>query len=111
MRVPRIKEWGAAGDPDDGAAFITFKRIPLHWWLLHHWLEYGHPHWGWWHRFWMKVVPYWGDPFCAACLTAWSRFYWSREEDRATIEVGWDRLRRPSQARSRLAAPTMPMET
>jgi hypothetical protein len=59
----------------------------------------------------MKVVPYWGDPFCAACLTAWSRFYWSREEDRATIEVGWDRLRRPSQARSRLAAPTMPMET
>jgi hypothetical protein len=46
MRVPRIKEWGAAGDPDDGAAFITFKRIPLHWWLLHHWLEYGHPHWG-----------------------------------------------------------------
>ncbi|HEX7472686.1 MAG TPA: hypothetical protein VF323_06360, partial [Candidatus Limnocylindrales bacterium] len=41
---------------------------------------------------WGKVLPYWGDPFCAAFVTVWSRFYWTREENRATVQVGWDGL-------------------
>jgi hypothetical protein len=92
MRVPRIEEWSAAGSAEDGVGFVTYHQIAIHWWLLHRWLEYGHPHWDWWYRMWGRLLPYWGDPFCAAYLTVWSRFYWSREENRATIEVGWEGL-------------------
>ncbi len=91
MRLPRIEEWSAAGDPKDGVGFITYRRIPIHWWLLERWLAVG-PAPG------LVVSPagqdpaYWGDPFCAAYVTVWARFCWSREEDRATVQVGWDNL-------------------
>jgi hypothetical protein len=88
----RAEEWSAAGDPTDGLGFITYRQIPIHWWLLHRRLTYGHPHWGWWYRLWGRVLPYWGDPFCAAYTIVWSRFYESRQEDPATVEVGWDGL-------------------
>ena len=92
MRVPRVEEWSAAGDPKDGVGFITYHRVPVHWWLLDRWLAFGHPHWDWWYRLWGRILPYWGDPFCAAYITVWSRLYWPREEDRATVQVGWDNL-------------------
>jgi hypothetical protein len=40
----------------------------------------------------MRIMPYWGDPFCAAYTTAWSPFYESRSGDPAIVEVGWDAL-------------------
>ena len=66
MRLPSIEEWSAVGDPDDGSGSITYRRVPAHWWLLDRWLERGHPHWRWWYRLWARLMPYWGDPFCAA---------------------------------------------
>lgn len=108
MRLPRVEEWGGAGSPEDGVGFITYHRIPLHWWLLHRWLEFGHPPWDWWHRMWGRSLPYWGDPFCAAYITVWARFYWSREEDRATVQVGWDNL--PDAVKARILAGRHPEE-
>jgi hypothetical protein len=101
MRVPRVEEWRAAGDPQDGVGFITYHRVPIHWWLLERWLSFAHPHWDWWCRVWGRILPYWGDPFCAAYITVWSRLHWSREEDQATIQVGWDNL--PESIKAELA--------
>lgn len=92
MRAPRVEDWGAGGDPEDGSGVISYWRVPIHWWLINRWLEFGHPHWGWWYRLWGRVLPYWGDPFCAAYTCVWSRFYLSRVEDDASVQVGWDAL-------------------
>lgn len=73
---------GAGGDPEDGGGFITYRRVPIQWWLLDRWLLYGHPHWDWWHRLWLRILPYWGDPFCAAYTIVWWPFYESRLGDR-----------------------------
>lgn len=43
-------------------------------------------------RVWLRTMPYWGDPFCAAYTTVWSRFYSSQQRDHADLDVGWDRL-------------------
>jgi hypothetical protein len=92
MRIPRVQEWDAAGTADDGVGFIAFRRIPVHWWLLDRWLSIGHPHWGWWYSAWSKLIPNWGDPFCAAYITVWWRFYVSRHQDEATVDLGWEGL-------------------
>jgi hypothetical protein len=31
MRLPRVVEWSATGDPKDGGGYIWYCRIPLHW--------------------------------------------------------------------------------
>ena len=102
MRLPTIEEWSAVGDPEDGSGFITYRRVPAHWWLLDWWLERGHPHWRWWYRLWGRLMPYWGDPFCAAYTVVWAPFYGSRSGDGTRIDVGWDAL--PAPARANLIA-------
>lgn len=102
FKLPLIDEWTAWGDADAGAGWITFRRVPVHWRLMHAWLEHGHPHWSWWYRLWSRVLPYWGDPFCAAYTVVWSPIYESRVEDEHTVEVGWDEL--PKATRDRIVA-------
>ena len=102
MRVPRVEERSTRGAADDGVGVIEYRRVPLGWWLLDRWLLFGHPHWEWWYRAWSRILPYWGDPFCAAYTTNWSRIYNAREEDRTSFEVGWDNL--PPSERRRLEA-------
>lgn len=102
MEVPRVEEWSAAGNPSDGTGFISYERVPLHWWLLHRWLEFGHPHWDWWHRLWQKLSPRWGDPLCASYIAVWLPFYQAQAEDHASVDVGWDRL--PPAVRSNIRA-------
>ena len=92
MRPRLIDEWGYGGDPEDGTGFITHRRVPAHWWLLGRWLERGHPHWDWWYRAWGRLLPYWGDPFCAAYTVVWTRIYQARAGEESHIDVGWDAL-------------------
>lgn len=101
-KLPRVAEWSSSGSADDGVGVIEYRRIPLGWWLLDPWLLFGHPHWEWWYRAWSRVLPYWGDPFCAAYATIWGRIYSAHEEDRTSVEVGWDKL--PPSERRRLEA-------
>jgi hypothetical protein len=102
VRVPFVDEWSAGGDPADGSGYITVRRVAAHWWLMDRWLGYGHPHWEWWNRAWTRLLPYWGDPFCAAYTVAWSRLYWEHTDEGTRIEVGWDAL--PEHTRADIAA-------
>lgn len=59
--MPRKRlEWR---DKEGKASYTT---LPLWAWLLDEWFQRAHPHWDWWQRMWAKVLPYWGDPLCAA---------------------------------------------
>lgn len=51
--------------------------IPIFLWVIGRWLERGHPHWEWWQWVWLRLIPDWGDPFCAAFTTKWSPYYWA----------------------------------
>lgn len=84
-------EWRESGNKFSGSGNIERLKYPLHLWLLDRWLE-KHPHWHLWKLLWGKILPYWGDPFCAAYCLAWSKFYFRYEIVEYSVEVGYDNL-------------------
>lgn len=89
--MPKI-EWQEWGNWTEQSGHIAKVEIPWVWWLMDHWLAH-HPHWRWWRWLWGKLLPNWGDPFCAAYCTVWNRLYWPHEKVVHRIE-GYEHLSR-----------------
>ena len=88
----RKTEWHEAGNDLYKTGNIERTSVGLGWWLLDTWLAWVHPHWDWWNSAWSKLIPNWGDPFCAAYCLVWSNFYHRRVRSEHLVEVGFDRL-------------------
>ena len=88
----RKTEWHEAGNAVYKTGHLERTSVDAGWWLLDKWLGFAHPHWGWWNDLWTKLIPYWGDPFCAAYCSVWSNFYHRRVRSEHRIEVGFDAL-------------------
>lgn len=85
-------EWHEAGNRLYGSGSVERSSVAAHWWLLDRWLGYAHPHWEWWDSLWSRLIPYWGDPFCAAYCCVWSQFYHRRTSSEYRVEVGFAKL-------------------
>jgi hypothetical protein len=76
MNLPRKRlEWH--GGPTET---VGYSSLPVMVWVLDEWFQRAHPHWEWWHRMWMRILPNWGDPFCAAYCFVFS--VWVMQHDR-----------------------------
>lgn len=87
----RKHRWRELGNRIYRSGYIEHVSVPIWVWLLDKWLA-RHPHWNWWGHMWGKLLPEWGDPFCAAYCFVWSKFYYRQERTEHSIDVGFDKL-------------------
>jgi hypothetical protein len=88
-------EWHEAGNEIYNYGAIIREKVPWIVWFLDKWLGYGHEWWAkipGWHWFWNKILPDWGDPFCAAYCFCWSDFVWKHTKQEYFVQVGFDNL-------------------
>ena len=87
--------WHEAGNEVFNSGSIIREKVPWIIWFLDNWLSYGHEWWAnipGWHWFLGKILPDWGDPFCAAYCFRWSDFVYKHTKQEYYVEIGFDKL-------------------
>lgn len=108
MKMPRIKEWSEGGNTLYRSAHISMESTALPLWLIDKWLwiadevvhfiERRMPKD---ERGWSAIdnlTPYWGNPFCAAYLHKWGRWYRDQQKREVWAEIPFEKLSQDTRA-------------